>query len=83
MDDDGLIKFESIEEFLRMMKKGGYGIIVDRDSFYLKSKESNEKIFKRFEDEKKFKLIANCQFKNYIKNEIACLDGRMIVFQKV
>ncbi|CAF1161522.1 unnamed protein product, partial [Brachionus calyciflorus] len=57
MDDDGLIKFESIKEFLRMMKKGGYGIIVDRDSFYLKSKESNEKIFKKFEDDGLFKLV--------------------------
>ena len=82
-DDDGLIRFESFIEFLRMMKKGGYAIIVDRDSFYLKSKDSNEKLFKQFENEKKFKLIVNCTIKNYIKNEVTSLDGRVIVFQKI
>lgn len=83
MDDDGLIKFESIEEFLRMMKSGGYGFIVDRDSFYLKSQQTNEKLFAKMEQDKKLKLIANFSFKNYIKNELVSLDGRAIVFQKI
>ncbi|RNA44566.1 Williams-Beuren syndrome chromosomal region 27 [Brachionus plicatilis] len=83
MDDDGLIKFESIEEFLRMMKSGGYGIIVDRDSFYLKSQQTNEKLFTKLEEEKKLKLITNFSFRNYIKNELVSLDGRALVFQKI
>lgn len=82
MDDDGLIKFESIDEFLRMMKSGGYGIIVDRDSFYLKSQQTNEKLFKNFEQDKKLRMVANFTFKNYIKNELVSLDGRAIIFQK-